>query len=263
MKYIVNITSNISNNGQFTKNFYGDQTMRTLKETFGMFLALALLMAVIQIFPQTAYATQVVTTLKLGDYVEFGSYNSSPIIWRVINVNDDSSVMLYSEKILCIKPFDAAESGLSNQTGGSYTTDKDRQRYGSNNWKSSNIREWLNSDKRAVVYTTQPPNDSAVWGNMNSYAKEAGFLTNLTEKEKIAIQPVTHKSLLSGVDSKYKNGGTQKHKFEESIDQVIANYDSAYYENVIDKVFLLDVRELKIIYMTEVGNIDVGLQIKH
>jgi hypothetical protein len=47
-------------------------------------------------------------TIKVGDYVLFGSYNDEPILWRCIDT--ENGVMLLSEYILCMKAYDAAEN---------------------------------------------------------------------------------------------------------------------------------------------------------
>lgn len=51
-------------------------------------------------------------------------------------------------------------------------------------WESSNLREWLNSDKETVDYTANPP----------TYKNEAGFLsdTNFTQEERDAIAVTRH-----------------------------------------------------------------------
>lgn len=56
---------------------------------------------------------------------------------------------------------------------------------GSGYWSSSNIREWLNSDKAIVEYTNNPP--SSEFMGSKAYDKEAGFLNQFTEEEKKAI----------------------------------------------------------------------------
>jgi hypothetical protein len=184
-------------------------------------------------------------TMQIGDYVQFGKYYGKPILWKVINIDADGSPMLYSEKILCVKPFDAAESGKDGRTGSNpYSNDEDRQRYGSNKWENSNIREWLNSNETKVTYTTQAPTNEAVWDGYNDYADEAGFQSNFSESERAARKPVTHKSILAEIDKGEKEGGTEKHQWNYSIDNVVANYDKAYYKNVTDKVYFLDVKEL-------------------
>lgn len=186
-----------------------------------------------------------VSNIKIGDYILFGSYYGEPILWRVINKNADDSILLFSEKILCLKPFDAAESGKNGSTGGSFTTDVYRQKGGSNNWENSNLREWLNSTEQIVKYTTQPPRKTtAVYGN-NQSAYEPGFLTNFTQAEAAAIQPVMHKSILASIDSSTKEGGTEVLDYEYDLSDTVENYDTAYYKNVTDKVFLLDEKEIR------------------
>lgn len=184
------------------------------------------------------------TTMQIGDYVQFGQYLGKPILWRVINLDSDGLPMLYSEKILCLKPYDASESGKDGQPGSNpYTTDSFRQAYGSNNWEHSNIREWLNSSDKTVTYTTQAPTKSSV--NQNSYADEAGFLSYFSESEKNAIKPVTHKAILTDVDKDIKAGGTTKdHTYNENVGYWVQNYDDVNYKNVTDKVYLLDIKEL-------------------
>jgi len=51
--------------------------------------------------------------MKVGGYVEFGSYLGARILWRVMEINDGKP-LLWSEYILCAKCFDAAESGAKN-----------------------------------------------------------------------------------------------------------------------------------------------------
>ncbi len=128
--------------------------------------------------------------IKVGDYVLFGSYYDEPILWKCVDT--ENGVMLLSEYILCMKAYDAAESGERCFEGGSYTKNVDAQRFGSEIWKTSNIREWLNSDKQEVKYSTQPPVAPAVLNGANAYADEAGFLTNFTKGERKNILPVTH-----------------------------------------------------------------------
>lgn len=129
-------------------------------------------------------------TIKVGDYVTFGSYYGEPILWKCVDT--ENGVMLLSEYILCLKAFDAAESGIWGEAGGSYTKNVDEQQYGSKNWETSNIREWLNSEATSVSFTTQPPVESALLGGNNAYADEPGFLSNFTEAECNNILPVSH-----------------------------------------------------------------------
>ncbi|MEN6328439.1 MAG: DUF6273 domain-containing protein [Syntrophomonas sp.] len=184
-----------------------------------------------------AYAAST-SDIETGQYIQFGSYYNEPILWRVINKNDDGSLMLLSEKILCLKPFDA--NGDPPEGEG----DADRRYNGSNNWENSNIRDWLNSSGQTVTYTAQPPDDSHVDNGWNNYESEPGFLYNFTQLEQDAIEPHTYKSILASVDSSAAEGGTALYTFNSDIEQVVQNFDNAYYKNVTDRVFLLDVKEL-------------------
>jgi hypothetical protein len=57
---------------------------------------------------------------------------------------------------------------------------------------------------------------------------------------------MTHKVLLTSEDVKKKHGGTQNHKWNVELKHVVQNYDSnAYYKMVMDRVFLLSVKQLK------------------
>jgi len=113
--------------------------------------------------------------VKAGGYVEFGSYLGARILWRVMEINDGKP-LLWSEYILCAKCFDAAESGTADK--GSNNAEK----YGSNIWSRSNLREWLNSAGK-VSWTTQPPTSAAIWGK-NNYENEDGFLKGFSASER-------------------------------------------------------------------------------
>jgi co-chaperonin GroES (HSP10) len=184
-------------------------------------------------------------TLSIGDYVKFGKYNGKSILWQVINIDKDGAPLLCSDKIICFKPFDAAESGTYWSMYNSISKkSKFEDLQGSTKWDNSNIREWLNSDDKHVKYSTQPPAQVAVNEfSKNYYADEAGFLTNFNKAELNKIKIITHKTIL---DVKYKgeaDGGTQQYKFSTYL-KSIQNYDKTYYKNVKDKVFLLDEKDI-------------------
>ncbi len=120
--------------------------------------------------------------IKVGDYVQFGKYYGDPILWKCVK-KEDGSPMLVSEYILCLKAFDAAESGIDS------VGSDDVQKFGSNKWSSSNIKEWLNSEGK-VNYTTQAPVKGSV--NENEYADEPGFLSNFSSLERDLVKPVDH-----------------------------------------------------------------------
>ncbi|MDO8685598.1 MAG: DUF6273 domain-containing protein, partial [Clostridiales bacterium] len=131
-------------------------------------------------------------SINVYEYVEFGKYNGEPILWKCVDKSNGG--MLVSEYVLCQKAFDAAENGTANE-GSEY----DVQKWGSNQWSNSNIREWLNSSSQTVSFTTQAPVKSAVEGGYNAYADEPGFLSNFTQSERGKIQAVSHEGVTDKV----------------------------------------------------------------
>ena len=192
----------------------------------------------------TPTPTQVASAVKLGDYVYFGRYLNEPILWRVININSDGNPVLFSEKIITYKAFDAAESGVHNETGGPYSNDQYHQMCGSNNWVYANLREWLNSSSQSVKYSTQPPIMDAVV--LNPYANEPGFLNNFTLTERSLIQQVNHRvCCLDYDDQQEKDGGNELLDDIGGIpSQAISNEATAIYKNVTDKIYLLSIQEV-------------------
>jgi hypothetical protein len=203
---------------------------------------------------------QATNTIKIGDYVQMGKYYNEPIIWRCVDIDENGPLML-SDKILTKKPYDA--SGSHKYLDGTPQSDDYgmREDYGSDLWETSNIRSWLNSTATAgnVIWLDGcPPSADKVasaddkGGKYYAYDNEKGFLAggNFTANEINAIKSVTQKSLLNYVDSeKLGVGGTAVHKFDSDISDIVQNYDNTYYQNVTDKMFLLDVRQLYNVYL--------------
>lgn len=176
--------------------------------------------------------------IKIGDYIQFGSYYDEPILWRIINIDEDGDPLLFSEFILCLKAFDAK---------GSYHQHHIRKKEGSNEWENSNISQWLNSSDEIINWTQNPPSADNVCNKLLPYDKEKGFLAdgNFTEEERNIIKPITHKVLLTDIDKEKRDGGIERHGHSYDISDVVQNYDQAYYKNVTDKVFFLSVKEIK------------------
>ncbi|WP_227013570.1 DUF6273 domain-containing protein [Paenibacillus psychroresistens] len=185
---------------------------------------------------------QAASMVKVGDYINYGSYDGEPILWRVINIDKDGDPLLFAEKILTNKAFDSS---------GSKHSETIRIELGSNYWHDSNIRQWLNSGDSVISWIQNPPSAANVYSGYNSYDTEKGFLadSNFTEAERNAIKSVTNKVLLTELDKDKRDGGNESHQYvsEEWKDSkaVIENYDQAYYQNVTDKVFVLSINELK------------------
>lgn len=217
------------------------------KRILGLASTLSVLCAVIPI--NTAQASGI----SIGGYLQMGMYYGEPILWRCVDIDENGPLML-SDKIICIKPFDAQGEFDSS---GSHSRNSVRKTSGSNYWADSNMRSWLNSsaDEENVDWLCgNPPEEDKV--TYNAYDKESGFLTNFSRGELDAIKEVTYKSLVAYPE--YDNGiyttGTEAHKgrhqwgLDISINDAVANYDAAYAEYVTDKVFLPDVKQMSAVY---------------
>lgn len=180
------------------------------------------------------------TNIDIGDYIEFGNYLNEPIVWRVIN-KDENGIMLFSDKILCFKAFDAR--GDEDEFEGNFS-EFTRWGSGSNYWALSNLREWLNSNEEDVSYTRNPPTERNTRDG-NPYVYERGFLTNFNKDELDIIEEVTHKTLLSEEDIYLADGGMEPVSYYEDLNFDSNNYDNSYYQYITDKVFLLSIKELK------------------
>ncbi|MHB8962061.1 MAG: DUF6273 domain-containing protein, partial [Saccharofermentanales bacterium] len=188
-------------------------------------------------------------TTEIGDYMILGSYDGAPVIWRCVDA-DSNGLLMLSDRILCLKPFDAAgthvyrDGTLQNDPGGN------RAMYGSNLWETSNIRAWLNSTASASYVAWPdgcPPVNNAVYSGFNDYADEKGFLAegNFTVSELGAIKLVSQKTLLNSVDVEaLSDSGSSLHLYSQGFDSVIQNFDTAYGHNVTDRMFLLDVMQV-------------------
>lgn len=177
-------------------------------------------------------------SLKAGDYIQFGSYEvekegSNPLLWVVIdnnnhyagNINPDiGHFTLLSADIIDLRGFDAMEPKNANDI---------RRGYGNSRYRTSNIRQWLNSDKGANQWwkpqnlddannnADASPSDGGFPVNSGlGYDDKEGFLKGFSEEEKLAI--------LETKITVGKNTVT----------------DGSGKETVTDKVFLLSLTEI-------------------
>ncbi|MHB1484476.1 MAG: DUF6273 domain-containing protein [Saccharofermentanales bacterium] len=199
------------------------------------------------------------SAIETGDYIKMGRYYNEPILWRCVDT-DDNGLLMLADRILTIKAFDAA--GNHKYLDGTAQPDGDaRIKYGSNLWETSNLRSWLNSTAAAGKVTWPdgcPPVKSGLRNNLNEYANEKGFLAsgNFTESERNAILSVTQKSMLDGLDAvKLQTGGTENYAkdisstpYMKNLLSVLQNYDIAFFQNVTDRIFIPDVKQLNNIY---------------
>ena len=202
------------------------------------------------LLPLPVRAAGAETGVQLGDYIRLGSYDGEPILWRCVSVDENGPLML-SDKVLCDSmPYDAQTS--ENSTSGSHRRSGYRSKYGSNHWRDSDMRSWLNSDAKAgqVKWLCgNPPKDGYIMGG-GAYDGKAGFLNGFTKDEAAAIKTVTQRSIVSHPEytAGYIDASGADLPYNTDIGSVADGYEGAHYENITDKVFLLDVKQLCTVY---------------
>ncbi len=196
---------------------------------------------------------QAAPALKIGDYVQMGQYYDEPILWRVIDVNENDP-LLVSDNAIALKVFDAAGDNPS----GSHSRDsanQTRKNQGSSFWADSNLRSWLNSDAPAgqVQWLCgNPPTKQAALYGYNAYADEKGFLAdgNFTQTERNAIKPVQLKTMVSPQDDELATAGTIKldHYVHFSIKKLPENFDQFRTYETTDKMFVLGLEQMNTLF---------------
>ncbi|WP_425449703.1 DUF6273 domain-containing protein [Dethiothermospora halolimnae] len=203
-----------------------------MRKAMVMFLVFTLLFSLVPIKKDSYVFAQ--NNIKIGDYIYFGNYYGEPILWRIINIDEDGNPLLFSNNILTLKAYDTNE----------------------NNWERSTIRTWLNSGEEKVRYSNKAPSKDNVEGNC--YDKESGFLYGFTKNEKKSILPIEHRVILAKRDYNERTGGSKplvadyelhwkerNKKYSKLYLGAEHYYNNAYYKNIKDSVFLLSVREVK------------------
>ena len=189
------------------------------------------------------------TQIELGQYISLGKYNGKDVIWRCVSVDDKGSLML-ADKVIDTLPYDAMTN--DNSRSKSHSRNYKRDTYGSNYWKDSNMRSWLNSTAAAgeVKWLCgNPPRTGYVKGN--AYDQKAGFLNDFSKAEIAAMKTVTQRSLVSHPEYKqgiYDGDGRSDLELNYDIQNVADNFESAYGENSTEKVFLLDVQQVNTVW---------------
>lgn len=209
---------------------------------------LALCMAV-SLLPMSVQASSK-PDIKVGDYVKMGTYNNASILWRCVSIDDNGPLML-ADKIVDTLAYDAKTN--DNSISKSHSRSYKRDDYGSNYWKDSNMRSWLNSTASAgnVDWLCgNPPKDGYVSG-VGAYNEKAGFLNAFSKSEIAAMKTVTQRSLVSHPE--YNKGivdgdANSDLLYYTGISEAVANYDSSYFETTTEKVFLLDVKQANAVW---------------
>lgn len=216
------------------------------KKITAILLALCMAISVLPITVQAASKPDI----KVGDYVKMGTYNNASILWRCVSIDDNGPLML-ADKIVDTLAYDAKTNDNSNSK--SHSRSYKRDDYGSNYWKDSNMRSWLNSTASAgnVDWLCgNPPKDGYVSG-VGAYNQKAGFLNAFSKSEIAAMKTVTQRSLVSHPE--YNKGivdgdANSDLLYYTGISEAVANYDSSYFETTTEKVFLLDVKQANAVW---------------
>ena len=211
-------------------------------------ILLALCMA-ISILPMSVQAASK-PDIKVGDYVKMGTYNNASILWRCVSIDNNGSLML-ADRIIDTLAYDAKTN--DNSSSKSHSRSYKRDDYGSNYWKDSNMRSWLNSTAEAGKVDWlcgNPPKDGYVSG-VGAYNEKAGFLNAFSKSEIAAMKTVTQRSLVSHPE--YNKGivngdANSDLLYYTDISYAAINYDSAYFETTTEKVFLLDVKQANAVW---------------
>ena len=211
-------------------------------------ILLALCMA-ISILPMSVQAASK-PDIKVGDYVKMGTYNNASILWRCVSIDDNGPLML-ADRIIDTLAYDAKTN--DNSSSKSHSRSYKRDDYGSNYWKDSNMRSWLNSTAEAGKVDWlcgNSPKDGYVSG-VGAYNEKAGFLNAFSKSEIAAMKTVTQRSLVSHPE--YNKGivngdANSDLLYYTDISYAAINYDSAYFETTTEKVFLLDVKQANAVW---------------
>ena len=216
------------------------------KKLIALFLSLCMVFTLIPVSVQAASKPNI----KIGDYVQMGKYNGSSILWRCVSIDSDGPLML-ADKIVDKLAYDAKTNDNSNSK--SHSRSYKRDDYGSNYWRDSNMRSWLNSTATAGKVDWlcgNPPKDGYVSGT-GAYNNKAGFLNEFSKAEIAAMKTVTQRSLVSHPE--YNKGIVEGDAnsdllYYTDISEAVANYDSSYFETTTEKVFLLDVKQANAVW---------------
>ena len=211
-------------------------------------ILLALCMA-ISILPMSVQAASK-PDIKVGDYVKMGTYNNASILWRCVSIDNNGPLML-ADRIIDTLAYDAKTN--DNSSSKSHSRSYKRDDYGSNYWKDSNMRSWLNStaaEGKVDWLCGNPPKDGYVSG-VGAYNEKAGFLNAFSKSEIAAMKTVTQRSLVSHPE--YNKGivngdANSDLLYYTDISYAAINYDSAYFETTTEKVFLLDVKQANAVW---------------
>lgn len=140
------------------------------KKITAIFLALCMAISVLPMTIQAASKPDI----KVGDYVKMGAYNNASILWRCVSIDNNGPLML-ADKIVDTLAYDAKTNDNSNSK--SHSRSYKRDDYGSNYWKDSNMRSWLNSTaaEGKVDWALRQPSERRICKRCGSVQRKSGF----------------------------------------------------------------------------------------
>lgn len=194
------------------------------------------------------------SSIQIGDCIELGHYLGQPIVWRCVGIDENGPLML-SDKVLCLKSYDAKGNSDTHYVPGTFSTI--RKSYGSNCWADSNLREWLNSNEDSVSWSHDKPSVDNVYNGYNAYDNEAGFLTCFTDEELNYVSDTTQKVYTN--EAEYirglTDGGTSEYWLTsgQHLEDLSLDFSDIYYQYVTDKFFVPNVIQLMQAY-NNIGN---------
>ena len=147
------------------------------KKITAIFLALCMAISVLPMTIQAASKPDI----KVGDYVKMGAYNNASILWRCVSIDNNGPLML-ADKIVDTLAYDAKTNDNSNSK--SHSRSYKRDDYGSNYWKDSNMRSWLNStaaEGKSRLALWQP-SERRICKRCGSVQRKSGFSQRFFQK---------------------------------------------------------------------------------
>lgn len=197
------------------------------------------LIVLLNMFPAFVFAATDNPTFTTGDYIQMGKYQGQDIQWRVIGFGDGGQPLLIATEILDYKAYDA------------YNLDMDDINI-QKCWSKSAIRTWLNSaEEGKVVPYLDIDGGISNLNNPNTWEWDNGFLhpNNFTPEEVQMMAPAVVRSTLPERYLKLKSGGKELFIGDEyNLYEILDNYQRGYYEETIDRVFLINVLQFTEMY---------------
>ena len=187
--------------------------------------------------------------INIGDYVQLGTYGGQNILWRCVDIDENGPLML-SDTVIDSFAYDAKTSDNSKTL--SHGRNSFRAKYGSNHWRDSNLRSWLNTSANAgeVTWLCGNAPKSGYVSPSSEYDSKSGFLNGFSTQERFAIKATTQRSIISHPEytAGYAVSPGSDLNFSSYISDCADGFDKAYYENITDLVFALDVKQLNKVY---------------